>query len=321
LINNVYIMTEIYLLNESIYLVELTNGKFFISLKYNIKELLDKYEIKEKIKYKTYNADILLLRLKNNYKTIEINNNLFTLKNINGLKQFIEKLIIEIHNKLLKNTCHICKFSTYKNENYVKHLNNKSHNKQIKEENININSNLTITNNNIINNNTITNNNNISIVAFGEENIDNIPHGRMITILDSYYLSVYKLIEYIHANIFRKENYNIYIKKNKGYKYDGTKYIKCDVNELIEELITKKIKDVKKIFKKCKQLNDNDELEDINNKFDDKFIKDCKKLFKNDFNYETILNKSGNAIKLLLEYIESVFRDNISSIKQFTDYQ
>jgi len=285
-------MTEIYLLNESIYLVELTNGSFFISLKYNIKELLDKYEIKEKTKYKTYNADILLLRLKNNYKTIEINNNLFTLNNINRLKQSIEKLIIEIHNKLLKNTCHICKFSTYKNENYVKHLNNKSHNKKIKEENKNI-----------------TSTSNISIVEFGEENIDNLPHGRMITILDSYYLSVYKLIEYIHANIFRKENYNIYIKKNKGYKYDGTKYIKCDVDELIEELITKKIKDVKKIFKKCKQLNDNDELEDINNKFDDKFIKNCKKLFKNDFNCETILNKSGKAIKLLLEYIETVFRD------------
>ncbi len=359
----IIIKMSIYILTEVIYLLELKDGYYCLSLKEEKDKLKNKYldDLILITKYKCYESKVLLLRLKNNYKSFKIKNELFKFDEdtIIKFKESINNLIEEINIKLLNNSCSICEYTSYRNENFNNHMDSKLHNKrneknkiiQLTEENkrlkkeneklkkektintdlTNNNSNKNITNNiitgnnndinndiNITNNNNTTNiTNNIKIVAFGEEDIDNIPHSRMIHILDAYYASVYKLIECVHVNIFKKENKNIYIKKDKGYVYNGTEYIECNINELMEKLIKKKIRDVKKIFKKCKKLNDDNELEDINNKFTDKFEKNYIKLFENDFNYETVLKKTGGSIKLLLEYVEEVFENNISILKSF----
>jgi uncharacterized C2H2 Zn-finger protein len=51
----------------------------------------------------------------------------FTEQELKNCVKYAEKLINEIHAKLDKNTCKTCNFSTYRNENFAKHVNSESH--------------------------------------------------------------------------------------------------------------------------------------------------------------------------------------------------
>jgi hypothetical protein len=66
-------------------------------------------------------------------KEYKISSGWFSLSNdkLNIVINLIYKLIAEINNKLIINTCSICNFSTYKNENYQKHLESKQHKNKI----------------------------------------------------------------------------------------------------------------------------------------------------------------------------------------------
>lgn len=83
--------------------------------------LIDKYECR--------NCKILEKRIHNHLKDKRLNGEWFFLSNdeANDVMELVCKLIIEIHEKINNNTCDQCKFYTYKNENFKKHLESASH--------------------------------------------------------------------------------------------------------------------------------------------------------------------------------------------------
>ncbi len=121
----------------------------------------------------------------------------------------------------------------------------------------------------------------IELIKFGKEDITNIPENIMISILENSYMSIAKLINYIHCNDDKQENNNICFDKKNGFKYDGKQWQKCDINELVKEVIELHLKYLKFIFNKCKHL------------------KNIKNL-NIDFTYEDILEKSEKQIKFIL---------------------
>ena len=111
--------------------------------------LIDKYQCKT--------CSVLEKRIHNNLKDKKLNGEWFTLSSdeLNNVIELICKSIIEIHKKLNKNVCEICKFSTYKNENFEKHIKSESHKQKLRLQKINREINEEI--NKEINNKTITN--------------------------------------------------------------------------------------------------------------------------------------------------------------------
>lgn len=86
--------------------------------------LVDKYQCKD--------CKILEKRVYNHLKD-NLNNEWFNLSNeeLDNTIELICKLVIEIHEKLNSNVCHVCNFCTYKNENFQKHLKSESHKQKI----------------------------------------------------------------------------------------------------------------------------------------------------------------------------------------------
>lgn len=56
---------------------------------------------------------------------------LLTDEEVQDCIQTILKLIIEIHKRIKQNTCNVCNFKTYKNENFQKHLESNAHKKRV----------------------------------------------------------------------------------------------------------------------------------------------------------------------------------------------
>ena len=102
--------------------------------------------------------------------------------------------------------------------------------------------------NNITNNinntqNNQNNNQNVQLVAYGKEDISNIPDSVFIPMLGKGYLSVPELVEYIHFNKSRPENNNIFISNMRSSKinmYNGTKWIIDEIKNIVPDLIDDK---------------------------------------------------------------------------------
>ena len=84
--------------------------------------LIDKYQCKD--------CKTLEKRVHNHLKDKKLNGEWFTLSidELTDITETIIKLLNDIDTKININTCSICKFSTYKNENFQKHLVSEAHN-------------------------------------------------------------------------------------------------------------------------------------------------------------------------------------------------
>ncbi len=248
---------------------------------------------------------------------------MFQLKSkiLEEMKEFIMKLINSIETVYLKNTCHVCKYSTYRLNNFKKHLTKTKHITNInaynnnleiiklKEEinitNSNINSNNKYINNSVdnsVDNSTNTFNFNINLVPFGKENIDNISHKKMLRILLTANSAITELIKHIHCNKERPENLNIYMSniKNETVKtYNGEIWNNNEAKIVIQKLVSNMVTNYEIIFKKCKKLKKKNELDDPDNIFTDDFIRKCEQIYEeNDF--VVIAKEKYNEIKYLL---------------------
>ncbi len=345
-------MTDIYMKKERIYFVELPNNYYFFSLKHNINENIEKHNKYAPIninKYYCYDSKTFFTRLKNIYKEINVNNDLFNLseKKSIEIKIYIDKLINEIHKKILNNTCHDCKYSSYKNEHFDIHINSKKHNIMIKnteleinklkerieelekeknknsDSNINANSsnhnNIANHANNTTNSNNATNSNNTTInitintVPFGKEDITNIPHKDMIKILTKSYNSIIEMIKYLHCNVNLPENHNIYVsnkKREETKTFDGHIWNTNKANIIIDELVENIIKYIEIIFYKCKELKEKNELDDPQNKFNDKFIKKYEDILDEEFDHVHEAKKSYSEILYILYDVKELINKN-----------
>lgn len=333
-------MNKVYKNHERIYLVELTDGNLFFSLKNNIKQIINKYEVEEVKninKYLCYDSTIFFTRLKKNYKEIEIDNNLFILpeKKLIEFKRFIDKLIIEIYNKILFNTCHYCEYSTYRNETFKYHVDSKLHNIMIKNSDINkSNEDLNTNIKNVDINNTLLNssqnslqnsshnvikttnitNININPVPFGNEDIYNIPHKDMINILTKCYNSIIEMIKYLHCNVDKPENHNVYvsnIRREETKTFNGKMWNTNKANLVIDKLVSNIVKYIEIIFEKCKELKENNELDDPQNKFNDAFIKKYEDILFEKFDEVLIAKKSYTEILYILYDVKELINNNL----------
>ena len=91
-------------------------------------ELVEKYDCK--------NCRVLEKRIHNHLKDKQLNGEWFCLSplELSNCIDIILKLINEIHEKIKKNTCEICDFCSYKNENFNKHLKSKAHNRALNKK-------------------------------------------------------------------------------------------------------------------------------------------------------------------------------------------
>jgi hypothetical protein len=180
-------------------------------------------------------------------------------------------------------------------------------------ENINIantiNSNNTITNDNSITNtaNITSNqtiNNNLTIVNFGKEDINKLTELEKKEILNSCYGAILRCAKKMNFNPNFPEQRNVFTTNPKasiGYKYEDNRYLASDINDLLDEMISHRISDIRdlieqndvlkvaedKIFRVNKGL---DNVEG-NKKKDVKSVKkDLKLLFFN-YNQPAIENK------------------------------
>lgn len=88
-------------------------------------------------KYQCRDCSTLERILHNIFKSCKLEGEWFNFDDdkLEECKNAVENLRIKIHNKLDKNTCKVCNFSTYKNENYEKHKQSNSHKLKIGEIN------------------------------------------------------------------------------------------------------------------------------------------------------------------------------------------
>jgi regulator of replication initiation timing len=122
-------------------------------------------------------------------------------------------------------------------------------NMDIKKENKHLKNNIVIKKNNTTNNtiNNTTNNtqinNNIQLVAFGKEDLSQIDDKVVSVILKKGFMSVPKLIEYIHFNKNNPENHNIYIPNlTQPYSiiFNGIKWNVMNRDEILDQLYDEK---------------------------------------------------------------------------------
>ena len=80
-------------------------------------------------KYDCQDCKILEKRIYNYYKKNQLNEEWFNLtqKELLKFQELIYKLVKQINTKLKENTCKSCNFSTYKNENFKKHIESHHH--------------------------------------------------------------------------------------------------------------------------------------------------------------------------------------------------
>ncbi|CAH6421766.1 Hypothetical protein KVN_LOCUS452 [uncultured virus] len=134
-------MEHLYFLNDG------QNNKYKIERSYDIENRIKQLETlnENKIilisKFVCKDCKILEKRLYNHYKNYIKNGEWFTLskEEVIQIQELIHKLIEDINKKLIENTCKSCNFSTYKNENYKKHLESQNHKLKIGENNNQIN--------------------------------------------------------------------------------------------------------------------------------------------------------------------------------------
>jgi len=242
---------------NNIYFIQCINYNFIITTENNFKNI----SIVEKYKYKCLDCDILKERLKNNLKNINIDGEIFKLTNKEFKKILIyfDKLIIDINNKIIKNTCDMCNFSTYRNDHFKIHLNSKKHIKNkntisIKENKLEIEYNLLLEENKSLEkeNNKLkteydkleTENtklykkidklkeknkeHNNNLIKFTEEDLSILSDYEICYALTRIDFSIKHIVEIIHFNKKYPQYTNIYIsnkKENEMHYYNGNKWM------------------------------------------------------------------------------------------------
>jgi hypothetical protein len=96
--------------------------------------------------------------------------------------------------------------------------------------------------NNIINNNTKNNTYNIKIVAFGDENLENIPNEKIKSFINRGFMSVIQMVNYLNCNKDLPENNNIYISNKREDDinlYNGDKWIIQEKDNILNTILNK----------------------------------------------------------------------------------
>jgi uncharacterized C2H2 Zn-finger protein len=147
--------------------------------------------------------------------------------------------------------------------------------------------------NNTINNGTVNNtinNTNITINAYGKEDLSHITDKDYKNIFNKCNSAIPMLIELIHYNEEKPENTNVYISNMKSqyaYVYDGKKWILKNKSELIDDIYDNK----------CIILLE--KYDDLKNILNDKTIKNFEH-FKNKYDMENMKENVSNRIELVL---------------------
>jgi DNA-directed RNA polymerase subunit RPC12/RpoP len=110
-----------------------------------------------------------------------------------------------------------------------KELNLKISKNEIKQNNItnNINNNITC---------------NINIVAFGSENLENIPNKKILSFINRGFMSVIQMVNYLNCNKDLPENNNIYISNKRDNNinlYNGKKWIIQEKDSTLNTILNK----------------------------------------------------------------------------------
>ena len=176
-------------------------------------------------------------------------------ENVKDVKEIVKDVKDDvIHHK--KYICEICNKHFSSRQSKYEHKKNVC---KIKEKNI-INSNNKIINNNKnqINNGTIINNN--IKVSFGYENIDDLSKNDQLKILNSGYMSLINLIDKLHLNPELPQYNNILVtnlkdKYCKIYDDEINKYKTINKKEMIDNIITLRTNNLKKIYNKYNNKN------------------------------------------------------------------
>ncbi len=260
---------------NTIYLVFLNENKYIITDK------LKNIEYIEKFKYKCLECDVLKTRLNTKFKNININGDEFeiTKSTLKLMKKHIEKLILDIDTIMKSNTCEPCNFSSYRKENYNKHLISKKHIGNIKnEENIHLKDKInmlekqitTLTqnynelNNNVQKINTIFNiNHKINIDSFATEKLTKLSDFEICNSIALIDFSIQQLIKTIHFNYKYPEYFNVYvsnIKENNIHVYNGKIWLIDDKTYIVKYMYFHYLKFLKEKFYYYLELKENDNL-------------------------------------------------------------
>jgi uncharacterized protein YoxC len=101
------------------------------------------------------------------------------------------------------------------------------------------------------NNNGTINNINIIINPFGCDDMSKLTDKQKLSVLKKCYMSIPELIKMVNLNPDLPENHNVYISNMKsdfGHINNGTKWILTKVDELIDDVISKKKDDIEELL-------------------------------------------------------------------------
>ena len=191
----------------------------------------------------------------------------------------------------------VCKISQEnKNNNMMDIINNLKKELEKKDKIINNISNSTVNNGTIndsaINNGTVnnTNNTNITINAYGKEDLSHITETDYKNIFNKCNSAIPMLIDLVHFNEDKPENANVYISNMRSqfaYIYDGKKWILKNKDELIDDIYDNK----------CIILLE--KYDDLKNILNDITIRHFEH-FKNKYDSNAMKENVSNRIELLL---------------------